>query len=68
MENYIAGVAQAARFLGCGKRTIFRLIKDGKFPEPEKFIDSAAGRLRLWRSETLQSFKIQPRGKPVKMA
>lgn len=46
-------------YLPLGKRTVFRLISENKFPKADVTI---GGKIRLWRRETVQSWVDEQSG------
>ena len=46
--------SEVARLLGISQRTLFRKLKDGTIPEPER---NASNRYRQWRPDEIPQLK-----------
>lgn len=63
--NLITGANEAANFLGIGRRTVYRKIKSGEFPDPIAEVPMSGGKIRrVWTKSDLLEFKSNPRGRP----
>jgi len=66
-DKIFCGIGPVAKYLGCERGTLYRMLKWGEFPKPDQIIPLGGNhKLRIWKNETIEAFqqttKLRRRG------